>query len=83
MTTLSKNHPQGLPLKFQYATFRSIKISGNEIFIGSLTGSEPEMTIFDRMGDPFGIWRSRPSFRFYETVYQFRVQGTLAKNGEI
>ena len=46
-----KNYPQGLPLKFQYATFGSIKISGNEIFTGSLTGSEPEMTIFDRMGD--------------------------------
>ena len=59
MTTVSKNYPQGLPLKFQYATFRSIKISENEIFTGSLTGSEPEMTIFDRMGDPFGIWRSR------------------------
>ena len=38
------------------------------------------MTIFDRMGDSFGIWRSRPSFRFHETVYQLRVQGTLAKN---
>ena len=46
-----KNYPQGLPLKFQYATFGSIKISGNEIFTSSLTGSEPEMTIFDRMGD--------------------------------
>ena len=46
-----KNYPQGLPLKFQNATFGSIKISGNEIFTGSLTGSEPEMTIFDRMGD--------------------------------
>ena len=43
-----KNYPQGLPLKFQYAT---IKISGNEFFTGSLTGSGPEMTIFDRMGD--------------------------------
>jgi len=42
-----KNYPQGSPLKFQYATFGSIKISGNEIF----TGSEPEMTIFDRIGD--------------------------------
>ena len=47
MTIVSK----GLPLKFQYATFGSIKMSGNEIFTGSLTGSEPEMTIFDRMGD--------------------------------
>ena len=46
-----KNYPQGLPLKFQYATIGSIKTSGNEIFTGSLTGSEPEMTIFDLMGD--------------------------------
>ena len=38
-------------MKFQYATFGSINISENEIFAGSLTGSEPEMTIFDRMGD--------------------------------
>ena len=37
-------------MKFQYATFRLI-IFGNEIFTGSLTGSEPEITIFDRMGD--------------------------------
>ena len=51
MTTASKKYRQGLPLRFQYATFRSIKISGNEIFTGTLTGSEPEMTIFDRMGD--------------------------------
>ena len=65
-------------MKFQYATFRLI-IFGNEIFTGSLTGSEPEMTIFDRMDDPFGIWRSRPSLRFHETVYQFRVQGTWTK----
>ena len=38
-------------MKFQYATFGSINISGNEIFTRSLTESEPEMTIFDRMGD--------------------------------
>ena len=46
----------------------------------SLTESEPVMTIFGRIGDPFGIWRSRPSFWFHETVYQFRVQSTLVKN---
>ena len=46
----------------------------------SLTESEPVMTIFGRIGDPFGIWRSRSSFWFHETVYQFRVQSTLAKN---
>jgi len=51
MTIVSKNYPEGLPLKFQYVTFGSIKISGNEIFTGILTGSEPEMTIFDLMGD--------------------------------
>ena len=28
-----------------------MKISGNEICTGSSTGSEPEMTIFDLMGD--------------------------------
>ena len=41
-----KNYPKGRPLKFENATFGLIKISRNEIF----TGSEPEMTIFDRMG---------------------------------
>ena len=51
MITVYKNYPKGLPLKFQYATFGSKKISGNEIFTRSLTGSEPEMTLFDRMGD--------------------------------
>ena len=44
--SLVKNYPQGLPLKFQYTTFGSIKVSGNEIFTGSLTGSEPEMTTY-------------------------------------
>ena len=46
----------------------------------SLTGSEPEMTIFDRMGDFFRVWRSQLSLWFQGTVYQFSVQGTLAKN---
>ena len=50
------------------------------IFTVSLTGSGPEMTIRDRMGDSFGVWRSRLSFRFHGTMYQFPVQGTLAKN---
>ena len=38
-------------MEFQYTTFGSIKISGKEIFTGSLAGSQPEMTIFDLMGD--------------------------------
>ena len=70
----------GLPLKFEYATFGWIKISGNKFFTVSLTGSGLEMTIIDRKGDSFGVWRSRLSFRFHGTVYQFPVQGTLAKN---
>ena len=49
------------------------------MFTVSLTGSGPEMTIFDRMGYSFGVWRSRLSFRFHGMVYQFPVQGTLAK----
>ena len=40
-----KNCPQGLPLKFQGASFGAIKFFWGEIFIGSLTGSEPEITI--------------------------------------
>ena len=78
MTIVSKNHPQGLPLKFEYATFGWIKISGNDIFTVCLTGSGPEMNIFDRMGDFFRVWRSQLSFLFHGTVYQFPVQGTLA-----
>ena len=58
MITLSKNIPK-TQLLVQNATFGSIKISGNEIFTGSLTGSEPEMTIFDRMGDFSEVWRSQ------------------------
>ena len=40
-----KNCPQGLPLKFQGASFGAIKFFWGEIFIGSLTGSGPEITI--------------------------------------
>ena len=40
-----KNCPQGLPLKFQGASFGAIKFFWGKIFIGSLTGSEPEITI--------------------------------------
>ena len=50
MTTVSKKVSPRTPPKFQYGTFYSIKISGNEICTGSSTGSEPEMTIFDLMG---------------------------------
>ena len=50
------------------------------IFTVSLTGSGPEIIILDQMGDSFGFWRSRLSFRFHGTVYLFPVQGTLAKN---
>ena len=42
---VSKNCPQGLPLKFQGASFGAIKFFWGEIFIGSLTGSGPEITI--------------------------------------
>ena len=40
-----KNCPQGLPLKFQGASFGAIKFFWGKIFIGSLTGSGPEITI--------------------------------------
>ena len=40
-----KNCPQGLPLKFQGASFGAIKFFWGEIFIGSLTGNGPEITI--------------------------------------
>ena len=40
-----KNCPQGLPLKFQGASFGAIKIFWGKFFIGSLTGSGPEITI--------------------------------------
>ena len=40
-----KNCPQGLPLKFQGASFGAIKFFWGKIFIGSLTGSGPEIKI--------------------------------------
>ena len=40
-----KNCSQGLPLKFQVASFGAIEIFLGEFFIGSLTGSGTEMTI--------------------------------------
>ena len=60
-------------MKFEYATFGQIKISGNEILTGSLTGSGPEMTIFDRIGD---FSESGEAFGFMVrcTSSQFKVQ---------
>ena len=46
-----KNYSQGLPLKFQGSNFGAIKIPGNKILIGRLTGSEPDMTISDRISN--------------------------------
>ena len=40
-----ENCPQGLPLKFQGASFGAIKFFWGKIFIGSLTGSGPEIKI--------------------------------------
>ena len=51
----NKTYPQGLPLKFQHATFVTMKISRNQCFIGNLTGSELDMTIFDHVGDCLGV----------------------------
>ena len=65
-------------MKFQYATFGSIKISGYEIFTGSLTGSEPEMTIFDRMGDFPSLEKStKLSVSWYG--HQFPVHATIRR----
>ena len=43
---VSKNCSQGLPLKFQGASFAAIKIFLDKFFIGSFTGSGPQMMIF-------------------------------------
>ena len=43
--TVFKNCPQGLPLKFQGASFGAIKFFWGKIFTGSLTGSGPEITV--------------------------------------
>ena len=40
-----KNCPKGFPLKFQGASFGAIKFFWGKFFIGSLTGSGPEITI--------------------------------------
>ena len=42
---VSKNCPQGLPLKFPGASFGAVKKFSGWFFIGSFTGSGPEMTI--------------------------------------
>ena len=43
-------------MKFQDATFGAIKNSGNRILIGSLTGSWPDMTDSDHIGDWLKVW---------------------------
>lgn len=66
-----KNYPKGRPLKFQDAPFDAIKNSGNKIFIGILTGNEPEITTGDHISDCLGVWGIHPSFRFHNSLYQF------------
>ena len=48
-----KNCPQGLPLKFQGASFGAIKFFWGKFFIGSLAGSGPEITIKVNAGRVF------------------------------
>ena len=72
VASLFGNFLRGLPLKFQYTTFGSIKISGKEIFTGSLAGSQPEMTIFDLMGD-FSETGEVNGFMVRCTSSQFKV----------
>lgn len=43
-------------MKFQDTTFGAIKNSGNRILIGSLTGSGPDMTNSDHIGDCLEVW---------------------------
>ena len=45
MVKLVENCPQGLSIKFQDVSFGAIKIFLGKFFIGSLTGSGPEITI--------------------------------------
>ena len=56
-TTISKNYPQGLPSKFQGATFVAIKISGNEILYGVYIKSEPDLTTFSHIDEVLRVWR--------------------------
>ena len=49
--------------------------SGNKILVGSLTGSEPEMTT-DHISDCLGVLEIRPSFQFHNSVC---VLGNLAE----
>jgi len=65
---------------FSRMNFGAMKISGNEMLIGSLTRSEQKMAIFDQIDDCWGPWTSQPSFRFHDTMYQFCVLRSLAKN---
>ena len=51
---VSKNCFQGLPLKFQGASFGTIIIFLSKFFIGSFTGSEPEMSIIINLCRVFG-----------------------------
>ena len=78
-TTVSKTLSPRTPPKISIRNF-SFNISRKWNFYRKFDREWAGNDHFYRMDDPFGIWRNRPSLRFYETVYQFRVQGTLAKN---
>ena len=53
--TVFKNCPQGLPLKFQGASFGAIKNFRGIFFLGHLAGSGPEKTIMVNAGRGFRL----------------------------
>ena len=55
------------------STFDAIKISGNQILNGSLTGSEPDVPNLEHIGYRVEVQGIQPNFRFYNSVYQFWV----------
>ena len=55
----------------------TIQIPVSYILIGSLTGSEPDMTFFDRISDSLRAWGFRPGFRFRRTSQKIKDDVTV------
>ena len=79
--TARRNYPENSPWKFKahvLVQWKFPEITHWSKRITHSTGSEPNMTAFDQIGDR--IWEF--GNRFHKTVYQFRFFGTMAKNSK-
>ena len=75
---VSKNCPQGLPLKFPGASFGAIKKFSGWFFIGSFTGSGPEMTIIVDSDRVFRLGRTYTTYIWRFIITEITVIEVMA-----